>query len=53
MNKINLLELEYDELEGVVIDLGMKKFNAKQIYEWLHVKIARKIEDMTNISKKK
>ena len=52
MNKINLLDLEYDELEGVVIDLGMKKFNAKQIYEWLHVKIARKIDDMTNISKK-
>lgn len=52
MNKINLLELEYEELEGIVIDLGMKKFNAKQIYEWLHVKIARKIEDMTNISKK-
>jgi len=52
MSKINLLDLEYKELENLVLDLGMKKFNAKQIYEWLHVKIARKIEDMSNISKK-
>jgi len=52
MNKVNLLDLEYKELENLILDLGMKKFNAKQIYEWLHVKIVRKIEDMTNISKK-
>lgn len=52
MKKINLLDLNYGELEELVLGLGMKKFNAKQIYEWLHLKIARKIEEMTNISKK-
>jgi len=52
MNKTNLLNLEYPELEKFILEAGMKKFNAKQIYTWLHQKTARKFEDMTNISKK-
>jgi len=50
--KMNLLNLEYSELEKFILDSGMKKFNAKQIYTWLHQKTTRKLEDMTNISKK-
>ncbi len=52
MNKKNLLNLNYQQLEELIVELGMKKFNAKQIYEWLHVKIIRKIDEMSNISKK-
>ncbi len=52
MDKINLLNLNLKELEGVLVPLGFKKFNAKQIFSWLHEKQIRDINDMTNISKK-
>lgn len=51
-NQINLLNLNLKELEDVLLSLGMKKFNAKQVYSWLHEKQVRDINDMTNISKK-
>ncbi|TDT71366.1 23S rRNA m(2)A-2503 methyltransferase [Hypnocyclicus thermotrophus] len=52
MNKFNLLNATYDELEKFLLELGFKKFNAKQIYSWLHNKLVRKIDEMTNISLK-
>ncbi|MGL5099632.1 MAG: 23S rRNA (adenine(2503)-C(2))-methyltransferase RlmN, partial [Fusobacteriaceae bacterium] len=51
-NKINLLNLTKNELEKFVVENGMKKFYAKQIYQWLHQKMARDINEMTNISLK-
>lgn len=51
-NKINLLNLTKNELENFVVENGMKKFYAKQIYQWLHQKMARDINEMTNISLK-
>lgn len=51
-NKINLLNLNLIELEDFIVQLGMKKFNGKQIFSWLHQKIIRDINDMTNISLK-
>ena len=51
-NKTNLLNLRYNELEEFILELGMKKFNAKQIFAWLHEKNVRRIDDMTNISAK-
>lgn len=51
-NKINLLDLTKVELEKFVVENGMKKFYAKQIYSWLHQKFARDINDMSNISLK-
>lgn len=50
--KINLLDLTKNELENFVVENGMKKFYAKQIYQWLHQKMARDINEMTNISLK-
>ncbi len=50
--KINLLNLNEKELGELVVSLGMKKFYGKQIFNWLHQKIARDINDMTNISLK-
>ena len=44
--KIVLEELKM-ELEG----LGEKSFRAKQLYEWLHVKLVDSFDEMTNISK--
>ena len=48
--KVNILNLNMEELEKFVLELGMKKFNAKQIFKWLHSKIARTFDDMTDIS---
>jgi len=52
VDKINLLNLTFDELEKFLLEEGFKKFNVKQIYNWLHGKMIRNIDDMTNISKK-
>lgn len=50
--KINLLNLNQQELEELVISLGMKKFYGKQIFNWLHKKIVRDLNEITNLSLK-
>ena len=50
--KINLLNLNQQELEELVISIGMKKFYGKQIFNWLHQKIVRDINEITNLSLK-
>jgi 23S rRNA (adenine2503-C2)-methyltransferase len=39
------------ELQDIVNALGMPKFTAKQIAQWLYVKRVRTIDEMTNLSK--
>lgn len=39
------------ELERTIVDWGYPKFRAKQIYQWLHVKLVRSVDEMTNIPK--
>lgn len=51
-NKINLLNLTKEELEKLCIETGMKKFQAKQMFQWLHQKLIRDINEITNISLK-
>ncbi len=41
----------YEQLQEEIEKLGEKKFRAKQIYEWLHVKLADHFSEMTNLSK--
>lgn len=41
----------YEQLQDEMELLGEKKFRAKQVYEWLHVKLAADFEEMTNLSK--
>ena len=38
MEKIDILSLTLDELEAILVENGEKKFRAKQIFQWLHVK---------------
>ena len=47
-----LLGLTIAELQEITLQLGMPKFTAKQIAEWIYGKHARSIDEMTNISKK-
>ena len=49
--KIDIKSLSLDELKTDMLALGEKAFRAKQLYEWMHVKLARDYEEMTNIPK--
>ncbi|MDO4691043.1 MAG: 23S rRNA (adenine(2503)-C(2))-methyltransferase RlmN [Fusobacterium sp.] len=51
-DKINILNLTKQELTDLVLSFGMKKFYGKEIFIWLHKKIVRNFDDMTNISLK-
>jgi len=48
--KIDILSLLPNELEEQLLALGEKKFRAKQIFNWLHVKRVQSFDDMTNLS---
>ena len=39
------------QLKKEIEEMGEKAFRAKQLYEWMHVKLARSYEKMTNIPK--
>ena len=39
------------ELTDYIVEQGFPKFRAKQIYEWCHVKLARSVEEMSNLPK--
>ena len=45
-----LLGKTLDELHAVASSLGMPRFTAKQIAQWLYVKRVRSIDQMTNLS---
>ena len=50
MEKIDILSLTLEELEDILISNGEKKFRAKQIFQWLHVKRIFDFDKMTDIS---
>ena len=53
-DKINKVDIKSLTLEELTIELGKcgeKAFRAKQMYEWMHVKLARNFDEMTNLSK--
>ena len=41
----------YEQLQNEMELLGAKKFRTKQVYDWLHVKLADNFEEMTNLPK--
>ncbi len=47
----DIKSLTLSQLTDEMETLGEKKFRAKQLYEWMHVKLARSYEEMTNIPK--
>ena len=47
--KRDIKSLNLDELTAVIKDLGEPAFRAKQLYQWMHVKMARSYDEMTNI----
>lgn len=51
MEKKDIRSCTFEELQEELKQLGEKAFRAKQIYEWLHVKLVDSFDEMTNISK--
>lgn len=49
--KKDIRSFTYDELNNEIISLGLPKFRAKQIYEWLHKFGVASFDEMSNISK--
>lgn len=48
--RIDILSLEPEELTAEILAMGEKKFRAKQIFDWLHVKNADSFSQMSNLS---
>ena len=51
MKKKDIASYTFQELEEEMKLSGEKGFRAKQIYEWIHVKMAESFGEMTNLSK--
>lgn len=51
MKKQDILALEFPALAQVMEELSEPPFRAKQVYEWLHKKLAASFDEMTNLSK--
>ncbi len=48
---MDIKSCDINELKSLMNDLGEPAFRAGQIYEWMHVKLARDYDEMTNLSK--
>lgn len=49
MSDIKSMTLQ--ELEQYMEEIGEQKFRARQLYEWMHKKLARNLDEMTNLPK--
>ncbi len=47
----DIKSLNLSQLEEHIVEAGEKKFRAKQIYEWLHIKHVRRFDEMSNLPK--
>lgn len=50
MEKTDILSLDLEELREMLTGMGLPKFRAAQIYDWLHKKCVVSFDEMTNIS---
>lgn len=48
--KKDIRSMTLPQLTEEMVSLGEKPFRAKQMYQWMHVKLARGFEEMTNLS---
>jgi len=49
--KLDIKSLNYPALEEAVLNMGQKAFRARQLYEWMHVRLAVSFQEMTNLPK--
>jgi 23S rRNA (adenine2503-C2)-methyltransferase len=51
LEKTDIKSLSLEQLKDEFEAMGEKAFRAKQTYEWMHQKLARSFDEMTNLSK--
>ena len=51
MDKKDIVSFGYEELLSEMEGIGEKSFRGKQVYSWLHEKLADEFSQMTNLSK--
>lgn len=49
--KKDIASMNFEELSAEFKEMGLPKFRATQVYDWLHKKCVASFEEMTNISK--
>ena len=49
--KKDIKSLTINQLTEELVALGEKAFRGKQMYEWMHGKLAEGFDEMTNLSK--
>ncbi len=49
--KKDIVSMNFEELSAELKEMGLPKFRATQIYDWLHKKCVVSFDEMTNISK--
>ena len=49
--KKDIKSMTLEEVTAQMTALGEKSFRAKQLYDWLHVKLAESFDDMSTLSK--
>ena len=47
----DIKSMNLDELKEVCFQMGEKPFHAKQLYGWIHQKLAPSYQEMTTLSK--
>lgn len=50
-NRTSIYSYSLEQLEEKVISLGLKKFNAKQIFQWIYQQNVDNFDAMSNIAK--
>ena len=53
MQRQNIIDLSLIELEEFCLELGLKPFKAKQIWNWIYCFGKINFQEMTNLDKKK
>ncbi|WP_097004103.1 23S rRNA (adenine(2503)-C(2))-methyltransferase RlmN [Lacrimispora amygdalina] len=51
MERTDIKSLNLEELTSFLVSAGEKPFRAKQLYEWIHQKLAAGYDEMTNLPK--
>lgn len=51
MEKRDIKSMNLEELTVFVTELGEKQFRARQLYQWMHEKLASSFDEMTNLPK--
>ena len=52
IEKIDILGMDLKSLQEKFVEIGLKKFNASQVFDWLHNKLVFDFDEFSNISKK-